>query len=76
MFYECDVCDRTFANASSRLRHKKIVHTNKIPTVKRQTLTVNGVAVMQNYSHALWQDVRKVERPCGLKLSQRMHRKL
>ena len=50
MFYECDVCDRTFANASSRLRHKKIVHTNKIPTVKRQTLTVNGVAVMQNYS--------------------------
>ncbi len=48
MFYECDVCGRTFANASNRLRHKKVVHANKIPSVKRQTLTVNGVAVLQH----------------------------
>ncbi len=48
MSYECDVCGRTFANASNRLRHKKVVHANKIPSVKRRTLTVNGVAVLQH----------------------------
>ena len=59
MSYVCDVCGRTFANASNRLRHKKVVHANKIPSVKRrtsklavmactQTLTVNGVAVLQH----------------------------
>ena len=48
MSYECDVCGGTFANASNRLRHKKVVHANKIPSVKRQTLTVNGVAVLQH----------------------------
>ncbi len=48
MCYECDVCGRTFANASNRLRHKKVVHANKIASVKRQTLTVNGVAVLQH----------------------------
>ena len=48
MPYECDVCGRTFENASNRLRHKKVVHANKIPSVKRQTLTVNGVTVLQH----------------------------
>ena len=48
MSYECDVCGRTFANASNGLRYKKVVHANKIPSVKRQTLTVNGVAVLQH----------------------------
>ncbi len=28
MSYECDVCGRTFASASNRLRHKKVVHEN------------------------------------------------
>ncbi len=31
-----------------RLRLKKVVHANKIPSVERQTLTVNGVAVVQH----------------------------
>ncbi len=48
MSHECDVCGRTFANVSNRLRHKKVVHANKTPSVQRQTLTVNGVSVLQH----------------------------
>ena len=46
MSYECDICGKTFANASNPLRHKKVVHAYGNRNLGQQTLTVNG-----DYSH-------------------------
>ena len=43
MSYECDICGKTFANASNLLRHKKVVHAYGTRNLGQQTLTVNGV---------------------------------
>ena len=48
MSYECDICGKTFANASNLLRHKTVVHAYGTRNLGQQTLTVNGVAVMQH----------------------------
>jgi hypothetical protein len=48
MSYECDICGKTFANASNLLRHKKVVHAYGTRNLGLQTLTVNGVTVMQH----------------------------
>ena len=48
MSYECDICGKTFANASNLLRHKKVVHAYGTRNLGQQTLTVNGVTVMQH----------------------------
>jgi hypothetical protein len=48
MSYECDICGQTFANASNLLRHKKVVHAYGTRNLGQQTLTVNGVTVMQH----------------------------
>ena len=48
MSYECDICGKTFANASNLLRHKKVVHAYVTRNLGQQTLTVNGVTVMQH----------------------------
>ena len=48
MSYECDICGKTFANASNLLRHKKVVHAYGTRNLGQQTLTVSGVTVMQH----------------------------
>ena len=48
MSYECDVCGKTFANASNLLRHKKVVHAYGNRNLGQQTFTVNGFTVMQH----------------------------
>ena len=48
MSYECDICGKTFANASNLLRYKKVVHGYGTCNLGQQTLTVNGVTVMQH----------------------------
>jgi hypothetical protein len=48
MSYECDICGKTFANASNLLRHKKVVHAYGTRNLGQQTLTVNGVTVIQH----------------------------
>ena len=48
MSYECDICGKTFANASNLLCHKKVVHAYGNRNLRQQTLTVNGVTVMQH----------------------------
>ena len=48
MSYECDIYGKTFANASNLLRHKKVVHAYGNRNLGQQTLTVNGVTVMQH----------------------------
>jgi hypothetical protein len=48
MSYECDICGKTFANASNLLRHKKVVHAYGTRNLGQQTLTVNGVTVKQH----------------------------
>ena len=47
MSYECDVCGKTFANASNPLRHKD-VHAYGNRNLGQQTFTVNGFTVMQH----------------------------
>jgi hypothetical protein len=48
MSYACDICGKTFANASNLLRHKKVVHAYGTRNLGQQTLTVNGFTVMQH----------------------------
>ena len=48
MSYECDVCGKTFANASNLLRRKKVVHAYGNRNLGQQTFTVNGFTVMQH----------------------------
>jgi hypothetical protein len=48
MSYECDICGKTFANATKLLRHKKVVHAYGTRNLGKKTLTVNGVTVMQH----------------------------
>jgi hypothetical protein len=48
MSYECDICGKTFANANNLLRHKKVVHAYGTRNLEQQTLTVNGVTVIQH----------------------------
>jgi hypothetical protein len=49
MSYEYDICSKTFANASNLLRHKKVVHAYGTRNLGQQTLTVNGVTVIQHH---------------------------
>ena len=65
MTYECDICGKTFANASNLLRHKKVVHAYGAGNLGQQTLTVNGVTVMQHPFRASLQDVHKAAKPYG-----------
>jgi hypothetical protein len=48
MSYECDICGRTFANASNLLRHKKVAYAYGTRNFGQKTLTVNGVTVTQH----------------------------
>jgi hypothetical protein len=48
MSYECDICGKTFANASNLLRHKKVVHAYGTRNLGQQTLTVNRVTAFQH----------------------------
>ncbi len=48
MSYECDVCGKRFANASNRLRHKKVAHAYENSNFIGQTTMVNRAAIMQH----------------------------
>jgi hypothetical protein len=48
MSYECHVCGKTLANASNLLHHNKAVHAYGNRNLGQQTLTVNGVTIMQH----------------------------
>ena len=48
MSYECDVCGKRYADASIRLRHKKVAHAYENSNLIGQTMTVNRAAIMQH----------------------------
>ncbi len=72
MSYECDVCGKRFANASNRLRHKKVAHSYENSNLIGQTTTINRAAIMQDPFTCIVADsraVRKVVRLYGRKLT-------